>query len=305
MPLGDARPRHNSLVHRAVFAGENARTADLDAKRRAEELEAAGADQRAIWGETGWIRGTDQRWRFEIDDSQFGLTPRAEEGLAQPRPSAGPDNFPFLQRGTMTPHVSGKAGDLINHNALMNAYPALRDLPMGIREGPDVVDGEGYSGRYQIDPAFMELQNSQRGPRPEGHSTIQTGVHEFQHAVDDLEDFSYGGIPMKTVPPNMNARHVNAPLAVQAMPDVINELVQQKKLRPDQAKGPNFPMTVWRDLFRANYERSASEWWARMTAQRQGLNAEERRARFPYDDADLPPERAIVGQGYKADMRRK
>jgi len=36
---------------------------------RAEELLKKGADVEDIWQGTGWIRGKEGKWRFEIDDS--------------------------------------------------------------------------------------------------------------------------------------------------------------------------------------------------------------------------------------------
>lgn len=56
-----------------AFAGERARTADLDALAKAKEMEAAKADRRDIWSQTGWFKGTDGKWRFEIDDSGVQL----------------------------------------------------------------------------------------------------------------------------------------------------------------------------------------------------------------------------------------
>lgn len=54
---------------RASVAGINARTADSAALRRAEALEKSGTDNETIRQETGWYRGRDGKWRFEIDDS--------------------------------------------------------------------------------------------------------------------------------------------------------------------------------------------------------------------------------------------
>ena len=54
---------------KASVAGINARTADSAALRRAEALEKSGTDNETIRQETGWYRGRDGKWRFEIDDS--------------------------------------------------------------------------------------------------------------------------------------------------------------------------------------------------------------------------------------------
>lgn len=54
-----------------MFAGRLAKTADQEALARAERLAAEGADRNAIWNETGWFQGPDQKWRFEIDADGF------------------------------------------------------------------------------------------------------------------------------------------------------------------------------------------------------------------------------------------
>ena len=54
---------------KASVAGIQARTADRAALRRAEALEKSGTDNETIRQETGWYRGMDGQWRFEIDDS--------------------------------------------------------------------------------------------------------------------------------------------------------------------------------------------------------------------------------------------
>ena len=54
---------------RGIFGGVNAKTADLPALGRAEAAELEGKTAEQIWQDTGWFRGADGKWRFEIDDS--------------------------------------------------------------------------------------------------------------------------------------------------------------------------------------------------------------------------------------------
>ena len=55
--------------NRLSYAGVNAKTADMRSLREARELEEAGAAAETIREATGWFRGADGKWRFEIDDS--------------------------------------------------------------------------------------------------------------------------------------------------------------------------------------------------------------------------------------------
>ncbi len=55
---------------RYAFAGENAETADIERFETAKELEANGVSSEDIRKQTGWFKGQDEKWRFEINDSQ-------------------------------------------------------------------------------------------------------------------------------------------------------------------------------------------------------------------------------------------
>lgn len=61
---------------RLSFAGESASTMDVVSLRNAKRAEAAGADPEVVRQVTGWFRGAEGRWRFEIDDSQAALKPQ-------------------------------------------------------------------------------------------------------------------------------------------------------------------------------------------------------------------------------------
>lgn len=61
------------------YAGEKAKNADKAALNAAKEMEKNGADAETIRQKTGWFRGADGKWRWEIDDS--GMKLRFESGL--------------------------------------------------------------------------------------------------------------------------------------------------------------------------------------------------------------------------------
>jgi hypothetical protein len=53
-----------------TFAGAKAKTANKGLLDLAERLEKSGLKREQIWEQTGWFRGPDKKWRFEIDDSK-------------------------------------------------------------------------------------------------------------------------------------------------------------------------------------------------------------------------------------------
>lgn len=75
-----APPSGTSLVREKFsYAGEKAKNADKAALNTAKEMEKNGTDAETIRQRTGWFRGADGKWRWEIDDS--GMKLRFESGL--------------------------------------------------------------------------------------------------------------------------------------------------------------------------------------------------------------------------------
>jgi len=58
---------------RYLFAGPQSETSDLQLFDKARQLESQHVSPAYIWRETGWLRGVDGKWRYEIDDSQARL----------------------------------------------------------------------------------------------------------------------------------------------------------------------------------------------------------------------------------------
>ena len=141
------------------IAGQNAKTADVGRLADAEQLERAGTDSETVRRETGWYRGYDGKWRFEIDDSKMHFINHREESRR-----------------------TWKLDELIRHDALFAAYPELRDytvLNFGIS---DDVEAAFYPGlnRITLDPRLS---------RAEKRAAL---IHEIQHAIQLIEGFTAG-----------------------------------------------------------------------------------------------------------------
>ena len=139
--------------------GVNATTADVGRLADAERMEQGGADSETVRRETGWYRGYDGKWRFEIDDSKMHFINHREESRR-----------------------TWKLDELIRHDALFAAYPELRDytvLNFGIS---DDVEAAFYPGlnRITLDPRLS---------RAEKRAAL---IHEIQHAIQLIEGFSVG-----------------------------------------------------------------------------------------------------------------
>lgn len=142
------------------FGGRNANAADLDALRRAKEMERQGVAAETIFRETGWYTGADGKWRFEIDDSGMEYNPRREEDGAVPGQTLA---------------------DFLKHDELFRSYPQLRKTRL---EFADL--GRGINGQYNAETDTITLSNELRDA-PEG-----TLIHEIQHAIQRAEGFASG-----------------------------------------------------------------------------------------------------------------
>lgn len=91
------------------FAGQKASTANLEQLKNAQEMETLGADMKSIRKATGWFKGRDGKWRFEIDDSEMEY--RNTAGETEARDAAS--------RRTLTPEERiNQAPDLGDENTV-------------------------------------------------------------------------------------------------------------------------------------------------------------------------------------------
>lgn len=149
-----------------IFAGKSAKLADMASMLRAEKLLEEGHDAAAVWRETGWGKGPDGKWRFEIPDdtAKFDL-------------NAVPPNQFNIQ--------SAPVYDVLDHPELQANYPAERNFLTSVTHHPNEKVTSSYDSRF----GFMDLS---KGGIKEGSSIP---FHELQHAVQGKEDFARGGSP--------------------------------------------------------------------------------------------------------------
>lgn len=155
---------------RATAAGIGARSADSAALRRAEALEKSGTDNETIRQETGWYRGMDGRWRFEIDDSKIKL--RYEASAENGR--------------EMIPNYT-TLGNLIDAPELFAAYPDMRNMDVVFQDLNDGAYG-AYNRQFDSIDLSRKLKSSQ-------YDLLDTLTHEIQHAVQNREGFTRGTNP--------------------------------------------------------------------------------------------------------------
>lgn len=150
-------------------------SARLECLRTAERMESKGRTPKEIKIATGWERGVDQLWRYEI-------VPLRLKPLSTVKAQ--------WQRGF-------RLDDILDAPELFDAYPGARDIPIKAKNDRGVAasycDGEGIT----IDPdiLFKRCNGAKYLPND---PYIQRGLsrllaHELQHYIQDNENFAQGG----------------------------------------------------------------------------------------------------------------
>lgn len=182
----------NSL---GIFGGKLAKTANLEKLAKAEKFEKLGLHPDQIWQQTGWGRGPDGKWRFEINDQGAGLKQGAKETIDI--------GSPFL-------------GSVYEHPRLFEAYPDL-DMVLGVKPEKGNAKGsfDGKTIGVKTDMGYYDADS--------------TMLHELQHAVQALEGFAQGTSPDGAVPDIQTALAAKIMVAKRAGLDKTDPTL--KKLR--------------------------------------------------------------------------
>lgn len=113
---------------------------------------------------------SDNLPRFEISDREANFSPAAAKEIGH--------------QGKF----EGKLGELLHHPALFDAYPLLRHVPVKIDTAPQPVSGE-IDGKLNM---YVQLDNR----TPNGNSNLGVALHEVQHLIQSVENFSRGTSPL-------------------------------------------------------------------------------------------------------------
>lgn len=145
-----------------IYAGVNARTADLQARDKALAEFDAGIHPHEVRKTFGWHMGADRKWRFEINDIGAALK----------------DAFWKLEPGQIA-----RLDEVFDHPILYAAYPEAADIIVSRNVDKSRGWYDENTHRLNINPAY---------DRTSQHETL---LHEIQHAVQGYEDFARGTNP--------------------------------------------------------------------------------------------------------------
>jgi phage/plasmid primase-like uncharacterized protein/antirestriction protein ArdC len=297
---------------RLSLAGRRAGTARLDTLASAERLEASGRPPQAIFAATGWLRGPDGKWRWEIDDSgaqllnvgKYTRTPSRSltQRLLRRQPVRTGDwhsvnNIPLPR--------------ILHHPPLFAAYPFLRQMRVDltyVKGLPDTLTSGALQFRQTAHATIYRPIRVLAGSEAQ---ILDVLLHEIQHYIQRREGFAqWSDLPRRQrgagggsgrpplYDPTLGAwENAAFPASASVVTDTALEMDAETLLRayrladsadPGIASGARAEIAelearIERDMrVRAgDYGRSFGEWEAGLVALRRRMTAGERRAAFP------------------------
>lgn len=172
---------NNSEGIRFMFAGEKGaaeadkaeeKTYRMDNLKVAEKMERGKKDAKAIKLATGWERGADGKWRYEMPDAKIKDMKDIGGGHIVKRYEDD-----MLWNG-------GKLSNVIDAPGLFEAYPQLKDVRI---DTDDIMNDMPSNGEYNPKTNTITIHADELKYM---NSILN---HEIQHAIQFIEGFATGG----------------------------------------------------------------------------------------------------------------
>ncbi len=150
------------------------RTFRMDNLSVARKMEEEKKDAKAIKMATGWERGADGKWRYELPDAKIKDTMDVGGGQIVKRYEDD-----MLWNG-------GKLSKVIDAPELFKAYPQLKDVRI---ETDAIMNDMPSNGEYNSKTNTITIHADEL--------KYMNGIlnHEIQHVIQDIEGFAKGGSP--------------------------------------------------------------------------------------------------------------
>ena len=284
-------------------------TVRMDNMSVAEEMEAAGKDAETIWMATGWERGTDGKWRYDIMDyiPEF-VDQTAKKQVYEDLIDAKTKEYEAATNPTEKHELRMKIGEYMDKSAelsqyfvadilgedhpLIKAYPDLGNIT--IEFNPNTED----CGYYPV------IEQIELGTKNEDAATNARNLaHELQHAIQHAEGFARGGNISSA---NVKIEEVKNILGINdkaSIYDIITylehgfETPSQNKALTDLAKKEGYDNAI--DYVSSlnpigYYNRLAGEVESRNVSARLNMSEVERRQTPPSKSEDIAREEQIV-----------
>lgn len=292
LKIGDYGQKGRGLEYN--FIGENAFNAPKGKLMEAKQMEMYGDSNADIRNATGWFKGVDGKWRYEIPDGSLIENPNVWETK-----NTGFDEYQI-----------SKLGDIYDNPELYQAYPKLKDLSIIKSDLPDGVGGISTPNSIHIDnslyskhnPNYYEQLNKLK-QTPEVKRLDEIVNEAVKNGYSEKLDNEYNNILSNTENGKLYNSLVfkhSTPQKVEgwnddALDTFVHEIQHQIQDIEGFARGGNSSLNP-------NYRNLAGEVEARLAGARAKLTPEQRQIYNPANEStyltnygyDVVPEKQIV-----------
>ena len=270
-----------------MFLGPSAANANLDALKKARELSARRRSPDEIWSETGWFKGADDKWRFEIPDDKAVLKQPVLNALNY-------GDYPDYQTSYQTDYSGGVLhqpllGGSFRGQEYKPAYDFMADM--------EFANTAQVRGSYDRDTSAIEVS------APSAQEGLPVALHELQHAVQAKEGFAPGSNPDFELSQLLEAQNAK----LRGLSAKMDQKKSELGLSGYQPKHPELdPLYAEYDGILAaragitkgdayqQYIRTAGEVESNNVMNRRRMTADERAATPPWLTQDFPYGEQIV-----------
>ena len=258
------------------FAGQQSATADQFQLDRAKQLLADGANANSVRQQTGWFKGVDGKWRYEISDDSASLTmPYKTWSAMVTERNGGPMMYSEAEGTDKYPRVP--LDTVIDHPALFAAYPKLRNVQVFY----DLSLAAGQNEHIDHDKNEIGLSSWLTDEK-----ILSSLLHEIQHGIQNVEGFASGGNP-KIISAEIDGL-VKRQMRLSDYAGMGNESAA-RELKKVEEKLKSYGYDAY-----AAYRKLAGEVESRNVQQRQNFTADKRKYSDPLGTQDVAPEDVIV-----------
>lgn len=168
IPLSKRFNKKSSDI-RFTFAGQKATGADLGKMADAVRMDKEGKSSTDIWDETGWVKGADGKFRFEIDDSKAKMLIKEGMGVA-------------------------RLSEYFDHPALFKQYPGVKNIWVALDINKELAPRGEYKTTAQDIGQSIKAGEGIISVDAQNHEQAKSILlHEIQHFVQEQEGFARGG----------------------------------------------------------------------------------------------------------------
>jgi len=282
-------------------------TTRMDNLRVAREMETAGKDAKAIKLATGWERGADKLWRYEVaDDQMYYNFPEILTALDEGKYYVSAANDYVLSK-TENEALTGKRKGVEIRTANTVVYPLEQVLGKDsetfkayptLRNAKVVFDNSLPASSGFWSPSNQEIHISLK--QPDSDEVRNILIHELQHAIQDREGFAMGGNVMSAKASLTAKEQTELSDLIEALPELeslMNDTEFGTQSRRDAAKAyVNAKNRIEELSPRMRYERLAGEVESRNVQLRSVMSPEMRRETLLSETEDVAREDQIFLQ---------